>query len=278
MDQAGRGGPALERAAAARREAETDAARPVTDRDIVAFADRSRDAVTTFHETALILTAIWLALVGARFRRSKIALIGGLAGLGLFMLAGFVYGAVTPEQLGLGLPSSWLPTAGFAVAWLALMLAFSPVADRLATRWVHEPPTLEAFRALQESRGKLIAGIVVAWLLGGILEELIFRGILLRSVGSLLAGWLGGPAATVVAICVAASGAGLIHLYQGPRALLIVGQLSVLFGVLFVVSGYDLWAVMLCHGLYDTIAFVRFAKKKSRYADLDGDTARSRRR
>ncbi len=221
--------------------------------------------MTTFRETALILTVIWLALVGARFRRSKTALIGGLVGIGLFTLAGFLFGAVTPEELGLGLPSSWLPTAGFAVAWLALMLAWSPVADRLATRWVEKPPTLEAFRALQESPGKLVAGIAVAWLLGGVLEELVFRGILLRSVGH-LAGWLGGPAATAVAVGVAASGAGLIHFYQGPRAMLIVGQLSVLFGALFVVSGYDLWAVMLCHGLYDTIAFVRFARKKSRYA------------
>jgi len=41
------------------------------------------------------------------------------------------------------------------------------------------------------------------------------------------------------------------------------------FGVLFVVSGYNLWTVMLCHGLYDTIAFVRFANKKSKYSDLE---------
>jgi hypothetical protein len=27
----------------------------------------------------------------------------------------------------------------------------------------------------------------------------------------------------------------------------------------------------LCHGLYDTIAFIRFANKKSKYSDLDRD-------
>ena len=79
------------------------------------------------------------------------------------------------------------------------------------------------------------------------------------------------PLAAGIAICIAALGAGLIHLYQGPRAALIITQLSVLFGVLFVVSGYNLWAVMLCHGLYDTIAFIRFAHKKSKYSDLDGE-------
>jgi len=44
-----------------------------------------------------------------------------------------------------------------------------------------------------------------------------------------------------------------------------------MFGVLFVISGYNLWAVMLCHGLYDTVAFIRFATKKSKYSNLEGD-------
>ena len=47
---------------------------------------------------------------------------------------------------------------------------------------------------------------------------------------------------------------------------MIITQLSVLFGVLFVASGYNLWTVILAHGFYDTIAFVRFASGKSRYA------------
>ena len=163
-------------------------------------------------------------------------------------------------------------TVGFAIAWLALMLAFSPLADRVATRWVHKPPTLGAFRGLQQSRGKLIAGIVLAWVLGGFLEELVFRGIILQSIETLASVWLAGPVATAIAVCTAALGAGLVHSYQGLRAMVIVTQLSVLFGLLFVVSGYNLWAVIFCHGLYDTIAFIRFAQKKSKYSNLGGDS------
>jgi membrane protease YdiL (CAAX protease family) len=127
---------------------------------------------------------------------------------------------------------------------------------------------LESFRAIQESRAKLVAGIVVAWVLGGVLEELIFRGIVLKSVAAYLAAWLPEPLAVGIAVGSGAAGAGLIHVYQGPRAVVIITQLSVLFGVLFVLSGYNLWAVMLCHGLYDTIAFIRFASKKGKYANL----------
>jgi len=217
------------------------------------------------------MTVIWLVIVVVRFRRSNIALTGGLIAIGLFTLVAFAYGEVTPNELGLGNTHKWLPTIGFALVWLGLMLAYSPLADRLASRWFAKPPTLETFRVIQQSKAKLIAGIAAAWVLGGILEELIARGIVLRSVESLLSAWTSEPVAACVAIGAAALGAGLIHLYQGSRAVAIVTQLSVLFGVLFVVSGYNLWAVMLCHGLYDTVAFVRFAIKKSKYSNFDRD-------
>jgi membrane protease YdiL (CAAX protease family) len=64
-----------------------------------------------------------------------------------------------------------------------------------------------------------------------------------------------------------------MHSYQGPRAMLLITQLSLLLGVLFVVSGYNLWAVMLCHGLYDSIAFIKFATKKSKYSQIDQSQA-----
>jgi hypothetical protein len=48
-----------------------------------------------------------------------------------------------------------------------------------------------------------------------------------------------------------------------------VTQLSVLFGVPFVISGENLWTVVLCHGLYDTVAFIRFANRSSKYSNLD---------
>jgi hypothetical protein len=90
-----------------------------------------------------------------------------------------------------------------------------------------------------------------------------------------MSAWLTAPIAIAIAVCIAALGAGLMHLYQGPRAAVIVTQLSVLFGVLFVVSGYNLWAVILCHGMYDTVAFIRFATGKSKYSNLDRDEASS---
>jgi len=171
-------------------------------------------------------------------------------------------------DLGLAPPNSWLTTSALAFAWLAVMWAYGPVADRLATRWFAKPPDLSAFRALQQSRAKLVAGIVIAWALGGFLEELALRGILLQAVKSFASHWNFPVFATAAGIVVAAAAAWVIHLYQGLRAACIIAQLSVLFGVLFAISGYNLWPVILCHGFYDTIAFIRFANKQSKYSDL----------
>ena len=227
--------------------------------------------MTSFQECAIAFIALWILIVVIRFRRSTAVLIGGLFVVGMYTCVGLLTHRVSTQALGLGMPIPWLSTLGFTAVWLALMFAYSPVADRIATWLIAKPPTLGAFRALQESSSKLLIGIVVAWVLGGFLEELVFRGIVLRSIEALASGWLARPSAAGVAVCAAAAGAGLIHLYQGPRAVIIVTQLSVLFGVLFVLSGYNLWTVMLCHGLYDTIAFIRFANKQSRYSQFAGE-------
>lgn len=206
-----------------------------------------------------------------RFRRSSFVLVGGLSIIGIYTFISFLYGKVAPEQLGLEIPNSWFSTVGIAITGLLVMLAYSPIADRLANRFFEEPPTLDAFEAIQKSKINLIAGILAAWILGGFLEELIVRGIVLISVEAMLAVWMTKPLITIIAVIVAAVGAGLVHAYQGPLAMVIITQLSILFGILFVVSGYNLWTVIICHGLYDTNAFIRFANKKSKYSNLDQD-------
>jgi membrane protease YdiL (CAAX protease family) len=225
--------------------------------------------MTTFQKIALLLTVIWLLTVLFRFRRSRTVIIGGLIIIGTYTLFAFIFGQITPGEIGLGLPDSWLITVGIASGGLIFIIVYSPLADLLASRWFHTPPKLEPFRAIQQSRVNLIMGIVLAWLLGGILEELIARGIVLKSIDCWLTGWFIEPVAAGIAICIAASGAGVMHFYQGLRAMAIITQISVLFGILFVISGYNLWTVVLCHGLYDTIAFVRFAAKKSKYSHLE---------
>lgn len=214
-------------------------------------------------------TLAWLVAVLARFRHSKPVLIGGLALVGVGAVTAMLAGVVEPAAFGLNRPHSWLLTVVGAAAWVLLMIAYSPLADALARRRFPEPPNLTAFDGIRRSRSMLVAGIAVAWLLGGFLEELTFRGVVLPVLDTWLTPLLPRPVATAAAVVGAAAGAAVIHLYQGRRAVLVVGQLSVLFGTLMVISGHNLWTVMICHGLYDTVAFIRYARGTSRYATAD---------
>ncbi len=227
--------------------------------------------MTAFQQIALGLTLLWLALVALRFRRSAPVVLGGLVGIGAAALLALALGKAAATELGLALPASWLSTLAWAAGWTALMVAYSPAADWLARQVFAAPPTLKAFRAIQHSAAKLIAGIAIAWLLGGFFEELVFRGVLLGALEAGLGAGLPSWLASAMAIVVAAIGAGIVHWYQGPRAMVIIAQLSVLFGVLYVASGHNLYAVILAHGFYDTIAFIRFARGTSRYAKRDAD-------
>jgi membrane protease YdiL (CAAX protease family) len=224
-----------------------------------------------FQLTALFLTAVWF-LGNIAFRRSRIMLLGGLLVIGLYALGSVLFGEAVPEELGLSSMVSWPQTIIFALAGLAVTLACSPIADRIASRWFPEPPYLETFRAIQKSKVNLGLGIVTAWVLGGFLEEMVARGIVLTSLHSALSITLPDIPAAAVAIVMAAAGAGAMHLYQGKRAMAIITQISILFGVIFVISGYNLMAVIICHGLYDTIAFIRFAGGRSLYSKTASDT------
>jgi uncharacterized protein YqgC (DUF456 family) len=128
--------------------------------------------VTIFQLLSLLLIGVWLLMVLVRFHHSNQFLIGGMLAIAIFTLVAYLTSEVSLQELGLSSPGSWPFTTGIALGWLLLMLAYSPLADWLASRWIKEPPTLQAFQVIQHSRGKLLARhsycLVSWWDPGGI--------------------------------------------------------------------------------------------------------------
>jgi CAAX protease family protein len=51
---------------------------------------------------------------------------------------------------------------------------------------------------------------------------------------------------------------GAAHAYQNPLGIAITGTLGVSMGVIVLVSGRNLWLVIIGHGVYDASRFILF--------------------
>ena len=108
--------------------------------------------------------------------------------MGGYTPGGYASGKITPVEHLLNRPNSWLFTICIALIGLGVNIAYSPLTNRIASYLVQEAPNLETIRVIQQSKVKLIAGVVAAWVLGGLLDELICRGIVLKAIDSWLSG------------------------------------------------------------------------------------------
>ena len=80
----------------------------------------------------------------------------------------------------------------------------------------------------------------------------MYRGYLLTRTAQLFGGtgraWLAGLGATTLLF-------GLGHGYQGAAGVIDTGLFGLLFGVLYLFAGRNLWIPVIAHGVADTTAF-----------------------
>ncbi len=160
---------------------------------------------------------------------------------------------LTWAGLGLAAPVTALHTAMFAIFWAGVLYAYTPTAEWVAAKLFAPKPMSGRYLSVRDSTRNLLLGIALCWAVGAFGEELLLRGIVVGALRFAIGIW---PAVAVAAVLALA-----MHLFAGPRRALIAAQLSVLYGVLFVASEFDLWAVILAHGFYDTVALIQLARK-----------------
>ncbi len=155
------------------------------------------------------------------------------------------------EAFDLSRPASWSRTLGLAslatVTIVAVMLAGSVAAGAAG----FEAPDTEGIMDLvrQGPLDLLIWIAVVAWGSAAFGEELLWRGFLMDRLARLPG--LRGRALAVLAIQAAVFG--LPHLYQGWSGALVTGIVGLILGWMRLRTGGNLWALVIAHGLVDTI-------------------------
>jgi membrane protease YdiL (CAAX protease family) len=118
-------------------------------------------------------------------------------------------------------------------------------------------PNLEAFEILRGNPGALAGGLVIAWIFGAFIEELLFRGFLLNTLNELFSKE-GCPQylTWTAAVLITSVFTGIGHTYQGIVGMVGTGFIAVGFSAIYLLNRRNLWSCILAHGLYDTVAFV----------------------
>lgn len=155
------------------------------------------------------------------------------------------------STLGLRRPGSVRRTLAEAVAAAGLILVVVRFIIGPLAVWITGVPIdLSALGEPGDARA-LVVWLGQAWTLAAFGEEMVFRGYFMHRVvdvsGNTRWGW-------AVALVVSSALFGLAHRYQGPAGMIATACIGAVLGLLYVYSRRNLWAVILCHAIVDTIA------------------------
>jgi membrane protease YdiL (CAAX protease family) len=222
------------------------------------------DVTSTYTKSAAIL-ALFLVLVPglvllAASRPSR-ELAVWEALLVLLSWAGLKVRGLAWSDVGLTGPNDWFRVSAMGAAGALVLLGGSLILRIGLKHFLGWTTDTSAFSFITGDPWALAAGLAIAWLLGAVGEELLYRGFLLDTIhvllpgrlGSSLLGWWLSVGLTSVLF-------GLAHGFQGRAAVVVAAAIAMGYGAILRLGGGNLWPVIVTHGLYDTVAFMLLFK------------------
>ncbi|MDJ0941721.1 MAG: CPBP family intramembrane metalloprotease [Woeseiaceae bacterium] len=163
------------------------------------------------------------------------------------------------SRLGLSWPGSWR----FLVLWTLLAFVvttlaggiveglFASVSEQMPVNAEVASRYADRFADLPGNLPMLVLWIGIGWVIGGFTEEILFRGFLFNKCEMALRGL---PGAVLIAVLFQSVLFGQQHLYyQGLGGALATGTLAAISGLLYLFGRRNLWALILSHGLANTL-------------------------
>ncbi len=155
------------------------------------------------------------------------------------------------EELGFSKPPHLFRTillaAGLALAFqLIVYVAVWPAIEKLTG----QPMELGVFAQLKGNTNLLVFSLASGWIVGGLLEETIFRSFFISRFINQLPDKIG----MVVGIILSSLLFGYLHAYQGPTGQILTGFTGLLLGTIYVINKQNIWLCILTHGFIDTIS------------------------
>ena len=137
-----------------------------------------------------------------------------------------------------------------AVLQLGSELVIGPLTSRLWPGPQHVSHVLTS--AALDWKHALLT-LLVIWTFAAFGEELSYRGYLLRRAADVFGGSRVGYVVGMILVAVLF---GFGHYYKGPAGVLDSTYSGLVLGGVFLLSGRNVWAAILAHGISDTFALV----------------------
>ena len=127
------------------------------------------------------------------------------------------------------------------------------IAEPAIARLTGKLPDVSLFAPLAGNIHFLLISLTVAWTLAAFGEEFVYRGYLVTRIARVLGdtprAWLGALVVTSILF-------GVGHQYQGLSGMITAGLGGFTFGLLYLVTGCNLWVAVVAHGTMDTVGFL----------------------
>lgn len=195
------------------------------------------------------LAAIFLIVSGIRRKPS----LGIILSVILIVIAAR-RGETSLAQMGLVQPDNWLNTVllgvllGSGLSLLSIIL-IEPLIEHI-TRQPHDVSVVAGVRGNWKS---LLSWLVLVWGVAAFGEEVLYRGFLMSQIFKLLGSSL---LALLLNVLITSIVFGLSHSYQGRSGPWSTGIIGACLGVIYVLSGFNLWLPILVHGVIDTVELI----------------------
>lgn len=157
------------------------------------------------------------------------------------------------SDLGFRRPESWGKTIAIGVSVAVVSQAIVPlILLPLFKQMGIGTPDYSSFDAVKGNVGALILMLTISWTTAGFGEEILNRGFFMEQFAKLFGGKLGWTLSLILVSVIF----GLGHAYQGPIGMLLTTYSGLVYGLLYILSGRNLWYTIIAHGTADTIAFL----------------------
>ncbi len=156
------------------------------------------------------------------------------------------------KSIGFKSELNWLNTIIIClIMGIIIEFSFQIIINPFLENITYSKIDLSAYDNLRGNIPNFLFMILVGWLVGGFMEEILFRGFLITRISSLFKNIKAGD---IIGIIITSFAFGYSHLYQDWSGVLSTGLISIIFGIIFIKSGKNIWYPIFTHGFVNMTA------------------------